>query len=135
MLNLRTRLVLRLVLGLLLVACQAAPAGVVLCVATEGHRAIEIVASARCHSYGTASEVACAERDEGCPQGCRDTPLPYGAAIRAASGVADGDISPAPCLAVDPVSVGGSSRSQVVPRSTHLPRIPDVRLRSTVLQS
>ena len=72
---------IRLLIGLLLLAGPAAPAGAVLCVASEGHSAIESVASARCHSSNTHADIP----DDGCPRECKDTPLGDGPAIRAAS--------------------------------------------------
>lgn len=72
---------IRLLIGLLLLAGQAAPAGAVLCVAGDGHNAIEPVASTRCHSSNTHASVP----DDGCPKECKDTPLGDGPAIRAAS--------------------------------------------------
>lgn len=132
---LRFRRPLRLLLAVLLVAGQAAPAGAVLCVAGEDHTAIEAVGSGRCHPEAATFGLALASlEDDGCPPRCKDTPLGDGPAIRSAAGP---DLT-AIATAYAPVwllPVEGPSRSARVLPAMFAPDAPTstARLRSTIL--
>jgi len=119
------RRALRFFLPLLLVASQAAPAGVVLCVDGGDHRRVETVAFSRCHA-NVADE---------CSPDCRDTPLNEGPAIRTSNDAHEAlaaAIAPAAAVVAASASDRGASRLLASPLRAGPPF--GVALRSPILR-
>jgi hypothetical protein len=124
--------VLQLLLPILLIAGQAAPKGIVLCVATDSHRQIEAVASTRCHPDSPTVGLTSAPDDD-CRRDCRDTPLHQGAALRAASGSDVTPVTDSPAVAGFSMAGLDTAATRILPIPRRFSPDPSARLRSTVL--
>jgi hypothetical protein len=118
---------LRWLLLVVVVVSQSAPAGVVLCIGAGNHRAIETVASTRCHPTSTGM------RDDGCPKGCQDTPLNEGRAIRSGRAADVTAMTSLPYLAASPASDFFLGSAPFLPAPFRIAPASRGRLRSTVL--